>query len=310
MSVGQEIKLRVQRGKFNRSMAAVGVMDPFVVLSPNSESSKNERAKYAKKHNLVSAAHSGGHLEPKWNWDFPQFRMPKAKEILLDVYDRNKYHKNTFMGTAKLSLNDVSEGVNVQNYPCSVLKNGQETGIIWLSMSVPGERDVRDMRQSHSMEKFPLTSSVSNPLFGKFLHRDSVTTAPRRVTTTPRAMLLTVTDSQHHPGRGTHTAGDFAGSSSPGGAVSAQNLHFSGSAKKGGSPRSFLGGQTMSSGVSISPQHQRNHHGSKDERSYSTRTSIDVSPARMNKSLYMPITTTKQSETTCLDSLIKFLFCS
>jgi len=141
-----DVKIRVQRGKIHRNLAKVGSMDPFVVLSPNNIASKTARAKIAKADNMISAADSGGHQTPKWNWDFPMFKLGASGEIILDVYDRNQYHKNTFIGTAQVGLSEVCIGSRrmVKDYPCSVNKRGEETGILWITVicSSADDRDI------------------------------------------------------------------------------------------------------------------------------------------------------------------------
>lgn len=133
--VDTDVRIRIQRGKIHRNFAKVGVMDPFVILSPNSEPSKSVRAKIAKSHNMISAADSGGHFAPKWNWDFPSFKLGASREIVLDVYDRNQYHKNTYIGTAQVGLTEICSGSRmVRDYPCAINKHGEETGIIWLTV--------------------------------------------------------------------------------------------------------------------------------------------------------------------------------
>lgn len=131
-----DVKLRVQRGKIHRNFAKMGSMDPFVVLSPNNIASKAARAKIAKADNMISAADSGGHQTPKWNWDFPMFKLSASGEIILDVYDRNQYHKNTLIGTTEVSLSEICVGSRrmVKDYPCSVNKRGEETGILWITV--------------------------------------------------------------------------------------------------------------------------------------------------------------------------------
>jgi len=161
--VDTDVRIRIQRGKIHRNFAKVGVMDPFVILSPNSEPSKTTRAKIAKSHNMISAADSGGHFAPKWNWDFPSFKLGASREIVLDVYDRNQYHKNTYIGTAQVGLTELCSGNRmVRDYPCAINKHGEETGIIWLTVQ----------STSHDREKEPKTNRSTPSSPSKRMGRD------------------------------------------------------------------------------------------------------------------------------------------
>eukprot|EP00397_Hematodinium_sp_SG-2012_P023992 GEMP01024973.1.p1 GENE.GEMP01024973.1~~GEMP01024973.1.p1 ORF type:complete len:264 (+),score=44.76 GEMP01024973.1:286-1077(+) len=168
MPSGVELRIKVHKGKFHRSFSKFGKMDPFVLLSPIHEPSRSQRARIAKKNNMVSAAHPGGHLSPEWEWDFPAFRLGDSRELWIDVYDRNSLHKNTHMGTAVLSLNFATSDAHIQELPCSVVKREHETGIIWVSITcnVPiGSKHIQDeMLRVHHDAQITQGCKVTSPV--------------------------------------------------------------------------------------------------------------------------------------------------
>jgi len=136
MHIGAEVRLTVHRGVFNRSFAKFGKMDPFIVLSPNQDPSKTQRARVAKKNKMVSSTHPGGNLKPEWEWTFPAFRLDASQECIIDVYDRNHFHKNTYMGSTLVSFVTLNANAKISDNPCSVVKKEMETGIIWVSLEI------------------------------------------------------------------------------------------------------------------------------------------------------------------------------
>lgn len=165
-AVSPEVRITVHSGTFRRCFTKMGQMDPFVLISPLREVRHGERARTAKQMQMVSAAHSGGHKNPVWNWDFPAFQLDEAREVVLDVYDRNRLHRNVLMGTATISLCDLHDSCSLAHCPCTCIKKGKETGIIYVSVVVVFDprhavtevhsRSLKSIGESHNT---PLTTS-------------------------------------------------------------------------------------------------------------------------------------------------------
>lgn len=125
MHIGAEVRVKLHLGKFSAS-------NLFVILSPNGEPCKTLRARAAKNASMISPVDKDG----VWEWTFPSFRCNAEQECILDLYERKLVRRPLWIGSARLSFCSLTADTDVAQQPCSVIKQGREAGILWVSIHI------------------------------------------------------------------------------------------------------------------------------------------------------------------------------
>merc|ERR1711962_498202 len=106
-----KIKMNVLRGR-NLEKQTFGKPDPYVIISYGEQVEKSK---------IVQ-----GNLNPEWNLE-KIFSVTKnsPKEILLEVYDKDKVTKDDFMGRTSILISDIPKLSQGSWIPLKDCKNGE-----------------------------------------------------------------------------------------------------------------------------------------------------------------------------------------
>merc|ERR1712243_445044 len=129
-----KIKISVLRGR-NLEKQTFGKPDPYVILSYGKQVEKSKVVK--------------GNLNPEWSLE-KVFTVNKEspKEILIEVYDKDKVTKDDFMGRTSILISDIPKLSQGSWIPLKDCKNGE----IFLSGEIiPSASEVSTVRETEPM---------------------------------------------------------------------------------------------------------------------------------------------------------------
>merc|ERR1712126_151355 len=129
-----KIKMTVLRGR-NLEKQTFGKPDPYVILSYGEQVGKSKVVK--------------GNLNPEWSLEkILTVTKDSPKEILIEVYDKDKVTKDDFMGRTSIIISDIPKFSQGCWIPLKDCKNGE----IFLSGEIiPSASEVSTVRETEPM---------------------------------------------------------------------------------------------------------------------------------------------------------------
>merc|ERR1711962_1393942 len=126
-----KIKMNVLRGR-NLEKQKFGKPDPYVILSYGEQIEKSKVVQ--------------GNLNPEWNLE-KIFSVTKnsPKEILIEVYDKDKITKDDFMGRTSILISDIPKLSQGSWIPLKDCKNGE---ILLSAEIIPSISEIPTARES------------------------------------------------------------------------------------------------------------------------------------------------------------------
>lgn len=115
----QPFTIEIHAASLVRSFAKIGNMDPFAIVKVDGQEV------------FRTQVHKASHKEPRWT-DATWTRHGAPEQIVIEIWDKNNYHKNVFCGNVEIPCaNDMGE---MEDFDFHLNKRDKETGTVLVTL--------------------------------------------------------------------------------------------------------------------------------------------------------------------------------